>query len=332
MSNSTITQNEHNNILGGDATAAGFHGSSRESAVTPYLTRTNKSTTTPVKNDPFVEARSRSLLDELKVELVMNPSSFQSRFKKSHTRFLKSGSYVECYENPNPRGNSLCSSGLNKLDDQLIESNSENARFSSYNRLVRIIQANPNLDWFFTGTLDPKKWVRNDFKGFYLPFSRFLQHKRIKYVLVPEFHSDGQNIHLHGLFDSSIEQYLVPFCPDAHLPYYILNALEDGEDVRNFPDYQKRFGYVSVSHVRNPEAISHYVSKYILKSIKDSECRVSHRRYYCSKGLNRPYFDIPTFEDLNALQPSYYSSKIVKVYAKDTNTTEHSSVLNGVGI
>lgn len=263
-----------------------------------------------------IRARSESLIDSLKCESITNPDSYRKTFLRGLVRCRRSGEFVELYENPNPLGNSLCSTGLNKLNDTLLESNSENARFSSFNRLVRIIQANPQMCWFFTGTLAPEKWVRDDFSGFYKPFSRFLHHKGIKYILVPEFHADGQNIHIHGLFDSTIEPYLSMFDTSAPLPTYILDALEAGEDVRNFPDYQKRFGYVSVSRVKNHEACARYVSKYMLKSVKDSECRVAHRRFYVSRGLNRPVFDVPSTEDLVFLEPSYYSAKIVKVYAK----------------
>lgn len=321
MSDLNITQNTHtlenDSVLDEGARGAGCYGESPRDRATPYLTRTNNSTATPVNFDPDILSRSKSLVDGLMVESVLDPDGYRIKFKKGFVRYRKSGKFIECYENPNPIGNSKCLYGLNKSNNVLLESNSENARFSSYNRLVRIIQSNPQMCWFFTGTLDPKKCIRNDFKGFYVPFQRFLSRKGIKYILVPEFHADGENIHLHGLFDSTIEPYLAPFCPDAHLPYYILDALEQGLEVCNFPDYQKRFGYVSVSHVKNPDAISHYVSKYILKSIKDSECRVAHRRFYCSTGLNRPIFDIPTHEDLCALEPDYYSAKIVKVYGKE---------------
>lgn len=321
MFDEIVAHTKHKNknrdsILDADACAAGSLGETRGPGRDLYLTRTNNSTTTPVKNDPEILSRSRSLLDELKVESVIDPTTYHKKFRKGFVRFRKSGEYVECYENPNPSGNSLCALGLNKFQGELIESNTENARFSSCSRLTHIIQANPQLNWFFTGTLDPKKWVRSDFKGFYVPFQRFLSHKRIKYVLVPEFHADGENIHLHGLFDSSIEPYLAMFDTNSVLPTYILDALESGQDVRNFPDYQKRFGYVSVSRVKDKDAIAHYVSKYILKSIQDSECRVAHRRFYCSTGLNRPEFLLPSTEDLCALEPNYYSAKIVKVYAK----------------
>lgn len=311
----SITQNKHT-CIDESAQGAGCAGYPRAAKRDLYLTRTNKSTTTPVNFDPQILARSSTFLDTLKVESVMSPTTYDKKFKRGFVRYRESGKYVECYENPNPSGNSLCALGLNKLNGVSIESNSENARFSSCSRLTRIIQSNPQMCWFFTGTLDPKKWIRNDFKGFYVPFQRFLSHKRIKYILVPEFHADGENIHLHGLFDSSVEPYLAMFDTKCVLPTYILDALESGEDVRNFPDYQKRFGYVSVSRVKNPDAISHYVSKYILKSIQDSECRVAHRRFYCSNGLNRPVFKVPTTEDLCSLVPSYYSAKIVKVYAK----------------
>lgn len=321
MFDKIVTQNKHkivnsDSFLDSDASAAGSRGNPRGRECDPYLTRTNNFTTTPVKNDPEILSRSKSLLDELKVESVLDPTTYNKKFRKGFVRCRKSGDYVECYENPNPCGNSLCALGLNKFQGELIESNSENARFSSCSRLTHIIQANPQLNRFFTGTFDPKKWVRSDFKGFYVPFRRFLYHKGIKHILVPEFHADGENIHLHGLFDSSIDPFLEEFDLSKPLPLFILKAIERGDEIFNFPDYQKRFGWVSVSRVKDQDAVAHYVSKYILKSIQDSECRIAHRRFYCSTGLNRPEFLVPTTDDLCALEPNYYSAKIVKVYAK----------------
>lgn len=329
MSDLNITQNKHNDdtMLFGQARVrdAGRGGASPRVSATPDLTRTNNSTTTPVNFDPEIALRSRSLLDSLMVQSLLVPSDYRFLFKRGFVRYRKSGDFFDCYEVPNPNGNSGCSFGLNKNDDGLIESNSENARFTSYNRLIRIIHANAQMTYFFTGTLNPRLWARNDFKAFYKPFSRFLHHKGIKYILVPEFHADGENIHIHGLFDSSIEPYLMPFDVDSPLPRYILDAIDSGVEVFDFPDYRKRFGYVSVSRVRDAEKVAHYVSEYILKSIRDSECRVAHRRYYCSRGLNRPYFEMPTYDDLCALNPDYFSGKIVKVYGKvgnDDNTHE----------
>ena len=320
----SIPQNTHNDYDRA-AVGAGCWGDSPRECATSDLTRTNNSTTTSVKNYDLILARSHSFLDELRVWSVMDSDLYRRYFRRGFYKYRVSGKYLECYENPNPIGNSMCLLGLNKSNNELIESNSENARFSSCNRLTHIIQCNPQMNWFFTGTLNPSKWIRDDFKGFYKPFARFLNYRHIKYILVPEFHADGQNIHLHGLFDSSIEPYLSMFDTRSPLPSYILDALEDGEDVRNFPEYQKRFGYVSVSRVKNPDAIAHYVSKYILKSIKDSECRIAHRRFYCSTGLNRPIYKIPTTDELNSFIPTYYSAKITKVYGKSSDTATPQS-------
>ena len=167
MSDLNITQNQHtienDSVLDGVANGAGCYGESPRERATPDLTRTNNSTTTPVNFDSDILARSKSLVDGLMVESVLDPAGYRFKFKKGFVRYRKSGKFIE---NPNPIGNSKCLYGLNKSNNVLLESNSENARFTSYNRLVRIIQSNPQMNWFFTGTLDPKKCIRNDFKFF----------------------------------------------------------------------------------------------------------------------------------------------------------------------
>lgn len=268
---------------------------------------------------------SLSLDQEVRVLSVLDPESL--RYQLSKRWLVKrrvNDDDFRVYRSPNPRGNSLCQFGLNKLDGDVIYSNSENARFTSKNRLTELILANPDFNYFFTGTLDPKKWNREDFVTFYRSFKRFLHHKKIKYILVPEYHKDGKSIHLHGVFNQSIEPFLADFDLSQKLPNFITQGIKDGRSIFNFPDYAKRFGYVSIEHIRNLEAVARYITKYVAKSFDDPDARVSYNRYFCSLGLNRPYDDFIDSSDFDDFEPVYFSSKLVKVYYKRKSSVTDS--------
>ena len=53
--------------------------------------------------------------------------------------------------------------------------------------------------------------------------------------------------------------------------------------------YSKRFGYISLDKIRNKEAVSKYITKYVSKSF-DKVGGVTEKEsklYYCSRGLKR---------------------------------------------
>lgn len=61
-----------------------------------------------------------------------------------------------------------------------------------------------NWEYFFTGTLDSKKYNRSDLEKFHKDFSLFIRNYNrnhncnIKFLVVPELHSDKKSWHLHG--------------------------------------------------------------------------------------------------------------------------------------
>ena len=55
----------------------------------------------------------------------------------------------------------------------------------------------------------------------------------------------------------------------------------------DMPYYFNRFGYISLSPIKNKDACAFYITKYITK---DMSCRLKdagEHLYYCSRGLNR---------------------------------------------
>lgn len=260
---------------------------------------------------------SKSLADEIKVRTILDQEGLDFECRKGWLKMrVINGSEFCIFKNPNPRGNPLCACGLNKNGAETIVSNSENARFQARNRLIEIIKANPDFNYFFTGTFDPRKWNRKNFRELLKSLTRWLRRRKIKYILIPEPHKDG-SIHFHGFFNASIEPFLEKFDLKQKLPKRITDGIKDGREIYNCPAYADMFGWVSIEKVRNLEASAVYVSKYVSKSFDNDEARFSYHRYFCSIGLKRPYDDIPTEKKIDGFIPVRYSSKIVKVTYKN---------------
>ena len=150
--------------------------------------------------------------------------------------------------------------------------------------------------WFATFTIAKNNFDRKNLDGFYERFSEWLKYqkkksgKKIPYLLVPEQHGDG-SWHMHGFFDSDIDEFLVPFsdlkAAGENIPWKLVQR-----DYYNWPEYQKKFGFCSFGKIRNHDATAFYATKYISKSFLGDARRVGLKLYYCSQGLNRSeYFD-----------------------------------------
>ena len=149
-------------------------------------------------------------------------------------------------------------------------------------------------DWeyFITLTLDPKKYDRTNLPLFRKDLSRFIRNYRakynanIRYLLIPENHKDGA-WHMHGFLTGLPESHLRLFTLDEHLPYYIRRKLEAGQSVFEWEAYRKKFGFCDIEPIRNLEATSKYVTKYVTKAFHSGVIEAGGHLYYASQKLNR---------------------------------------------
>lgn len=135
------------------------------------------------------------------------------------------------------------------------------------------------FDYFVTLTLDSKKYNREDLKTFIKDFGQMIRDYRkkykkdIQYILIPELHKDGVSWHMHGL----------------------LKGLKQNELIKNkngyldWEQYSLKFGYISLSPVKNNEAVSKYITKYISKSFlsQKSVSEKYQKLYYVTRGLKK---------------------------------------------
>ena len=135
-----------------------------------------------------------------------------------------------------------------------------------------------NFTHFCTLTMDKALRDRHDLEGFVRDFGQFVRNqnrgrakdRKLKYLLVPERHLDGA-WHMHGL----------------------LMGL-DGADLRknehgylDWMAYRNRFGFFSVSPVRDSKAVSGYLCKYVTKTFEEASLEAGKHLYFASQGLAR---------------------------------------------
>lgn len=148
-------------------------------------------------------------------------------------------------------------------------------------------------EWFITLTLDPKKYDRTDLKKFSKDLSRFIRNYRarhgvnVKYLLIPEQHKDGESWHMHGLLMGLPESHLRLFQLEERLPRYIRYKLLSDQPVYEWEPYRKKFGFCDIEPIRNIEATSKYVTKYITKAFDNNVIESGGHLYYASQKLNR---------------------------------------------
>lgn len=139
-------------------------------------------------------------------------------------------------------------------------------------RIAELVACN-EWDFFVTLTLnhdrdkrqahvqDLSEWIRKCAPG-------------MKYLLIPEYHKDGENVHFHGFFKNVPKEQLL----------YVDNGY--GKKRLNMRYWYKNKGFSQLENIRNRTACARYVQKYITKELALC-CSQGERTYYASKGLQR---------------------------------------------
>jgi len=141
-------------------------------------------------------------------------------------------------------------------------------------------------EYFATFTIDKRKFDRYNLDTYFRVLGQWLQNiskrtgQKIDYVLIPELHKDGA-WHIHGLISGVTADKLTPFEAGKHP-----QKLIDGGFL-NWKDYEKKFGFCSFGKIKDAQAVSFYVTKYVTKSLMTQTRRLGSRLYYCTQGLKR---------------------------------------------
>ena len=145
---------------------------------------------------------------------------------------------------------------------------------------------------FATLTINAEKYDRYNLKLILKALSQWIRdiNKKhgcnIKYLLIPEQHQDGA-WHFHGFFMGIPPDLLTLFMLSDRLPNYIRNKLKRGEAVYNWQAYAKKFGFIDLEPIRDRQAATYYILKYITKDLDRSVTEQGAHLYFASQGLNR---------------------------------------------
>lgn len=147
-----------------------------------------------------------------------------------------------------------------------------------------------DFSFFCTLTFSPEKVSdRYDLDQCMKAFCKWLNNYNrnrtsVSYLLIPEAHKDGA-WHIHGLISNIPEAHLREFQLTDILPAKIRQELMKGNQVFQWTAYDKKFGYCTLSPIRNKEAVCKYITKYITKELGETLKELNAHLYYHSQGL-----------------------------------------------
>nr|CRY96366.1 hypothetical protein [uncultured prokaryote] len=170
---------------------------------------------------------------------------------------------------------------ISKLDESILRSKS---------KIFELAYCN-EWDWFFTGTLNPNKQDRTDLELYHKQLCQWIRdynkryHLSIKFLLIPEKHKDGKSWHMHGFLQGLPSEHLKQFQVGDIMGKALAVKVLKGDIVYNWEPYQNRFGFCDLEPIRNAEAVSKYITKYINKELANSVTELNAHTYYHSRRI-----------------------------------------------
>lgn len=173
------------------------------------------------------------------------------------------------------------------VNEKKLSNNVSRAR----NKIYELASCNP-WDLFVTLTIDSNKFDRQDLEKYHKSFVIFLRDYgkkygiKIKFLLIPELHSDGKSWHIHGLFYGLPTSHLHQFQIGDTMGLKVAEKVKNGDIVYKWTPYENKFGWCVLEPIKNHEAVSKYIVKYINKDLEKSVTDLNAHLYYHSRNLN----------------------------------------------
>lgn len=105
-------------------------------------------------------------------------------------------------------------------------------------------------EFFFTGTLDKSKYDRTDLEKFHKDFTKWINNYNrlkgcnIKFLIIPELHSDGSSWHFHGFLMGLPLSHLHQFKIGDIMGKKIADRVYQGYSVYDWSAYSKNLVFV----------------------------------------------------------------------------------------
>ena len=184
------------------------------------------------------------------------------------------------------------------------------------NTIFNIVNYN-KFEFFYTQTIN-SVFSRSDLNLLISKFRNYTKYLRKQYnanfyyLIIPEYHQDKKNWHLHGLLSSAygLDSYIND---NGYLSVATLDKI----------------GFNSISKIKNYTAWCKYITKYITKNIA-LDLKKGEHLYYCSQGLNRGNLvnNLVSFE----IPPVHFDFKNDYVYKTFTNQEKYYNFINTINL
>lgn len=192
-----------------------------------------------------------------------------------------------------------------KLQNNISRAKSNIFNIVSYNK----------FEFFYTQTIN-SIYSRNDLNLLISKFRNYTKYLRKQYnddfyyLLIPEYHQDKKNWHLHGFLSRAygLDSYINK---NGYLSVFTLDKI----------------GFNSISKIKNYTACCKYITKYITKNIA-LDIKKGEHFYYCSQGLKRGNIvkNIVSFE----IPPIHFNFKNDYVFKTTTDEKNYYNFINNI--
>lgn len=206
----------------------------------------------------------------------------------------------------------------------------DNGRYTSSisrarSRVYELSMCN-EFQYFCTFTLNGEWKDRENLKQYRKELAMLIRNlnrersEKIKYLMIPERHKNG-GWHLHGFFMGLTADDLREFKTTENIPLKMKKTIKSGEKLFDFPRYSSKFGFCSISEIKNREAVSAYITKYITKDLGGDKMAHGEHLFFSSQGLKgrevlaKNSYDLPPFNEWD-YENDYVKIKTVQLSEK----------------
>lgn len=227
---------------------------------------------------------------------------YNTSIKKYSTgqEFVKKSSYLI--------GRGLSNPGYIRKKSTSLKSSYKSLYISKLKMIDYAIENMP-WDYFVTLTFDKKQVDRFDYVSVRKLFTKWIdnikhQNKNLKYIFVPELHKNGA-VHIHGMIGNCPNLKLVP----AINPHNGKHIFKNGSQIFNISNF--KYGFTTLSKIKNQEACSVYISKYMSKELIEYSFK---NKYFRSHNLRKPIIEYSILTDNDIF--NYISINNISFYKK----------------
>lgn len=180
--------------------------------------------------------------------------------------------------------------------------NRERAARRAKRKVSDYVMAEYDFKYFITLTLSGRDFARNDVGTAVKKLNTWLKNRvqrvGLKYIIVPEYHADGESLHFHGFINDAlrVSDSGCVVAPGYKKPIKRETARRYGVDLRqchtvyNLPDWL--YGYTTAIELYGDKAAAAaYIAKYITKQYHETDgdrTKIGGRYYWHSNNLREP--------------------------------------------